>query len=112
MIIIFLFLYFLLVTIFMYANYFDIIILISILKGLCGIMFILLPFLTANQETKKTKYFKTIISGFTFAAIGDILLDVDNSNFSILFVLGMLFFALTHVMFSISFLKHTINKLF
>ena len=53
-----------------------------------------------------------MIIAFLLAALGDILLDVDNSQFGILFIVGMGLFALTHVMFSISFLKHIkINKI-
>ena len=80
----------------------------SILKGICGLMFVIIPFLATKQNKKirTTKYFKTMISGLTLAAVGDLLLDIDNSQFGILFVIGMAFFALTHVMFSLAFLKH------
>lgn len=104
----FIILYLVTTIIFMYANYFDLVLMRNILKGICGIMFIIIPFIATkeNKKIRTTRYFKTMIAGFTLAAIGDLLLDIDNSNFSILFILGMVFFALTHVMFSISFLKH------
>lgn len=107
MIIGFMIVYFAMVIAFMYANYFDLVVMRSILKALCGIAFVLLPFLiTKKNKVRQTKYFKTMISGFVLAALGDVLLDLDNSKFGILFIVGMLFFALTHVMFSVSFLKH------
>jgi uncharacterized membrane protein YhhN len=92
----------------MYTNYNDLILMRSILKGICGLMFVIIPFLTTKQNKKirTTKYFKTMISGLTLAAVGDLLLDIDNLQFGILFVIGMAFFALTHVMFSLAFLKH------
>lgn len=105
----FIILYLIMTFVFMYTNYYDLIIMRSILKGICGLMFVIIPFLATKQNKKirKTKYFKTMISGLSLAAIGDLLLDIDNSKFGILFIIGMAFFALTHVMFSISFLKHT-----
>lgn len=107
MIIGFMIVYFAMVIAFMYANYFDLVVMRSILKALCGIAFVLLPFLiTKKNKVRQTKYFKTMISGFVLAALGDVLLDLDNSKFGILFIVGMLFFALTHVMLSVSFLKH------
>lgn len=104
----FIILYLIMTIIFMYANYFDIVLMRNILKGICGIMFIIIPFIATktHKKIRTTKYFKTMITGFTLAAVGDLLLDIDNSKFSILFILGMAFFALTHVMFSLSFLKH------
>lgn len=113
MLAIFIILYFIMVGLFMYANYFDLVVMRSIMKAICGIMFVYFPILLCknNKKLKDTKYFKTMMSGFILAAIGDVLLDLDNSSFGILFIVGMLFFALTHVMFSVSFLKHVIfNK--
>ena len=108
MLAIFIILYFIMVGLFMYANYFDLVIMRSIMKAICGIMFVVFPILLckSNKKVRDTKYFKTMMSGFILAAVGDVLLDLDNSNFGMLFIVGMLFFALTHVMFSISFLKH------
>ena len=108
MLAIFIILYFVMVGLFMYANYFDLVVMRSIMKAVCGIMFVFSPILLCknNKKVKDTKYFKTMMSGFILAALGDVLLDLDNSSFGILFIVGMLFFALTHVMFSISFLKH------
>jgi hypothetical protein len=95
------------VGLFMYANYFDLVLMRSIFKALCGIMFVLVPFLiTKKNKIRSTSYFKTMIVGLIFALLGDVLLDIDNSNFGILFILGMLFFALTHVAFSVGFFKH------
>lgn len=104
----FIFIYFIMVFIFMYANYFDLIVMRSILKGICGLMFVIIPFIATkqNKKIKTTKYFKTMIIAFILAALGDIILDIDNSQFGILFIIGMGCFALTHIMFSISFLKH------
>lgn len=102
----FIIVYFILVGLFMYANYFDLVIMRSILKALCGIMFVVLPFIVSKKKLKSTKYFKIMVVGFIFALLGDVLLDIDNSKFGILFILGMLFFALTHVAFSYGFLKH------
>lgn len=110
----FIIIYLIMSIIFMYANYYDIVLMRNILKGICGLMFIIIPFLatTKNIKIRKTKYFKTMIIAFILAALGDILLDIDNSQFGILFIVGMGLFALTHVMFSISFLKHIkINKI-
>lgn len=106
--IIFILLYFIFVGLFMYANYFDLIIIRSIFKALCGIMIVFIPFLfsKANKKIRTTSYFKIMVVGFIFALLGDVLLDVDNSSFGILFILGMLLFALTHVAFSFGFLKH------
>ena len=104
----FIIIYLIMSIIFMYANYYDIVLMRNILKGICGLMFIIIPFLatTKNKKIRKTKYFKTMIIAFILAALGDILLDIDNSQFGILFIVGMGLFALTHVMFSVSFLKH------
>lgn len=104
----FILLYFVVVGLFMYANYFDLVVMRGLLKALSGIMFIIVPFLVSekNKKIRTTKYFKTMLVGFIFATLGDVLLDIDNSSFGILFILGMLFFALTHVMFSVSFIKH------
>lgn len=110
----FIIIYLIMSIIFMYANYYDIVLMRNILKGICGLMFIIIPFLatTKNKKIRKTKYFKTMIIAFILAALGDILLDIDNSQFGILFIVGMGLFALTHVMFSVSFLKHIkINKI-
>lgn len=110
----FIIIYLIMSIIFMYANYYDIVLMRNILKGICGLMFIIIPFLatTKNIKIRKTKYFKTMIIAFILAALGDILLDIDNSQFGILFIVGMGLFALTHVMFSVSFLKHIkINKI-
>lgn len=110
----FIIIYLIMSIIFMYANYYDIVLMRNILKGICGLMFIIIPFLatTKNKKIRKTKYFKTMIIAFILAALGDLLLDIDNSQFGILFIVGMGLFALTHVMFSISFLKHIkINKI-
>ena len=108
MIIGFILVYFVIVALFMYANYYDLVLMRGVLKALCGIMFVLIPVLVSkdNKKIRSTKYFKTMMVGLILACVGDVFLDIDNSNFSILFVLGMLFFALTHVMFSVSFLKH------
>ena len=107
MLVIFVLLYFIMVSLFMYANYFDLVIMRGIFKALCGIIFVLVPFIvTKKNKVRSTPYFKTMVVGFVLALLGDVLLDVDNSNFSILFILGMLFFALTHVAFSVGFLKH------
>lgn len=110
----FIIIYLIMSIIFMYANYYDIVLMRNILKGICGLMFIIIPFLatTKNKKIRKTKYFKTMIIAFILAALGDILPDIDNSQFGILFIVGMGLFALTHVMFSVSFLKHIkINKI-
>lgn len=110
----FIIIYLIMSIIFMYANYYDIVLMRNILKGICGIMFVIIPFLatTKNKKIRKTNYFKTMIIAFILAALGDILLDIDNSQFGILFIVGMGLFALTHVMFSVSFLKHIkINKI-
>lgn len=110
----FIIIYLIMSIIFMYANYYDIVLMRNILKGICELMFIIIPFLatTKNKKIRKTKYFKTMIIAFILAALGDILLDIDNSQFGILFIVGMGLFALTHVMFSVSFLKHIkINKI-
>lgn len=71
-------------------------------------MFVIFPFIATkqNKKIKTTKYFKIIIIAFMLAALRNIILDIDNSQFEILFIIGMGCFALTHVMFSISFLKH------
>lgn len=114
MILMFIILYLLLTFSFMYCNYFEIVILRMCLKAVCSFMFVLAPFLFTknNKSIRKTKYFKTLLLGLFFAFLGDVLLDIDNSKLGILFILGMLGFALTHIMYSISFKKHTkFNKI-
>lgn len=108
MLLFFILFYFLIVGLFMYANYFDYVIARILLKGFCGVLFVLIPFLVTknNKTSRNTKYFKIMLLALICACIGDILLDVDNSNLGILFILGMLFFALTHIMFSIAFFNH------
>lgn len=103
----FVILYLLLTFAFMYFNYNDIFTLRTCFKTICSLMFVIAPFLITkdNKKIRQTKYFKTMLVGLIFAFIGDVLLDLDKT-LGILFVLGMLFFALTHVMYSLSFKQH------
>lgn len=105
---IFVIIYLLFTFAFMYCNYNDLITLRICLKAICSFMFVLAPFLITrdNPKIKKTKYFKTLLLGLIFAFSGDVLLDLDNSKLGILFVLGMIGFVLTHIMYSISFKKY------
>ena len=108
----FVILYLLLTFAFMYFNYNDMFTLRTCFKTICSLMFVIAPFLITkgNKKIRQTKYFKTMLVGLIFAFIGDVLLDLDKT-LGILFVLGMVGFVLTHIMYSISFKKHVkINK--
>lgn len=108
----FVILYLLLTFAFMYFNYNDMFTLRTCFKTICSLMFVIAPFLITkdNKKIRQTKYFKTMLLGLIFAFIGDVLLDLDKT-LGILFVLGMVGFVLTHIMYSLSFKKHIkINK--
>lgn len=108
----FVILYLLLTFAFMYFNYNDMFTLRTCFKTICSLMFVIAPFLITkdNKKIRQTKYFKTMLLGLIFAFIGDVLLDLDKT-LGILFVLGMVGFVLTHIMYSLSFKEHIkINK--
>lgn len=112
MLLLFVILYLLFTFAFMYCNYNDLFTLRTCLKTICSLMFVIAPFLITkdNKKIRQTKYFKSMLLGLIFAFIGDVLLDLDKT-LGILFVLGMVGFVLTHIMYSISFKKHVkINK--
>ena len=51
----FIILYLIMSIIFMYANYYDIVLMRNILKGICGIMFVINPFLATTKNKKSEK---------------------------------------------------------
>ncbi len=75
-----------------------------LLKSLTSILFVLAGLCGYIKRKENRNFTKTMMVAFVCSLAGDVFLALDTEQ-GILFVLGVLSFALAHVMFSVSFCK-------
>ena len=83
---------------------------VFILKVLTSFLFVLTGIASYKSNPKNKKYFEFMLLGLIFSMLGDIFLGIDSNGGSI-FYIGVLSFAVGHIMYIIGLSQFTKYKL-
>lgn len=91
-----------------YSNIKNIYTIRVLFKTLTSVLFLFIAYITKRKYSpnRTTTYFKLMFLGLVFSLFGDVFLAIADTSKGILFILGVVSFALAHVAYTAAFFQY------